>query len=41
MEEMEELWERLTEGCEGGQCGWLKDKDPAKVERVMKACKQE
>lgn len=25
-EEVDELWDRLTEGGEGGPCGWLKDK---------------
>lgn len=24
--EVDELWEKLTEGGEAGQCGWLKDK---------------
>jgi hypothetical protein len=39
MEEMEELWKKLSVGGEGGQCSLLKEKDPAKVERVMKAYK--
>jgi predicted 3-demethylubiquinone-9 3-methyltransferase (glyoxalase superfamily) len=25
-EEVDELWEKLSEGGEGGPCGWLKDK---------------
>ena len=25
-EEIDELWEKLSEGGEKGQCGWLKDK---------------
>jgi len=25
-EEVDELWEKLSEGGEKGQCGWLKDK---------------
>ena len=25
-EEVDELWESLSEGGEKGQCGWLKDK---------------
>jgi len=25
-EELDELWEKLSEGGEEGQCGWLKDK---------------
>lgn len=25
-EEIDELWDKLTEGGEGGECGWLKDK---------------
>ena len=24
--EVDELWEKLSEGGEAGQCGWLKDK---------------
>jgi predicted 3-demethylubiquinone-9 3-methyltransferase (glyoxalase superfamily) len=55
-EEVDELWEKLSEGGEKSQCGWLtdkfgvswqivptalgemmKDKDPKKSERVMKA----
>jgi predicted 3-demethylubiquinone-9 3-methyltransferase (glyoxalase superfamily) len=54
--EVDELWERLSEGGEKGPCGWLKDKfglswqivptalgemlrdkDPARSQRVMKA----
>jgi predicted 3-demethylubiquinone-9 3-methyltransferase (glyoxalase superfamily) len=54
--EIDEMWEKLSEGGEKGQCGWLKDryglswqivapgwdemlrdKDPQKSERVMKA----
>jgi predicted 3-demethylubiquinone-9 3-methyltransferase (glyoxalase superfamily) len=54
--EIDEMWEKLSEGGEKGQCGWLKDryglswqivapgwdemlrdKDPRKSERVMKA----
>jgi predicted 3-demethylubiquinone-9 3-methyltransferase (glyoxalase superfamily) len=57
--EIDELWEKLSEGGEKGVCGWLKDKyglswqvvptamgkmmkdaDPAKLERVMKAVLQ-
>ena len=55
-EEVDKYWERLTEGGQEVQCGWLKDKfglawqivptrflemvqdkDPAKVDRVMRA----
>jgi predicted 3-demethylubiquinone-9 3-methyltransferase (glyoxalase superfamily) len=25
-QEVDELWEKLSEGGEGGKCGWLKDK---------------
>jgi predicted 3-demethylubiquinone-9 3-methyltransferase (glyoxalase superfamily) len=25
-EELDELWERLSAGASGGQCGWLKDR---------------
>lgn len=25
-DEIDELWSRLTEGCEPGQCGWLTDR---------------
>jgi predicted 3-demethylubiquinone-9 3-methyltransferase (glyoxalase superfamily) len=58
-EEVDEFWEKLSEGGEKSQCGWLKDKyglswqitptiltdlmkdkDPAKAERVMKAMLQ-
>jgi predicted 3-demethylubiquinone-9 3-methyltransferase (glyoxalase superfamily) len=57
--EVDELWEKLSEGGEKGQCGWLKDKyglswqiipsvlgellrdkDPKKSQRVMKAMLQ-
>ena len=57
--EVDELWEKLSEGGEQGPCGWLKDKyglswqivpsilgkllrdkDPAKANRVMKAMLQ-
>jgi predicted 3-demethylubiquinone-9 3-methyltransferase (glyoxalase superfamily) len=57
--EIDELWEKLSEGGKKGQCGWLKDKyglswqivptgfdkmmknaDPAKSERMMKAVLQ-
>jgi predicted 3-demethylubiquinone-9 3-methyltransferase (glyoxalase superfamily) len=57
--ELDELWEKLSEGGEKSVCGWLKDKyglswqivptalgemmkdaDPAKSERVMKALLQ-
>jgi predicted 3-demethylubiquinone-9 3-methyltransferase (glyoxalase superfamily) len=58
-QEVDELWEKLSEGGEEGPCGWLKDKygvswqvvprildemirdpDPVKAERVMKAMLQ-
>ena len=58
-QEVDELWERLSQGGQPGQCGWLKDKfglswqivpialmemvqdkNPARVERVMKAMMQ-
>lgn len=58
-EEIDELWEKLSEGGEKGQCGWLKDKyglswqivptavgkmmqdkDPEKINRVMKSILQ-
>ena len=58
-EEVDEFWEKLTEGGEEVQCGWLKDKyglswqvvptiltellkdkDPAKAQRVMEAMLQ-
>jgi predicted 3-demethylubiquinone-9 3-methyltransferase (glyoxalase superfamily) len=58
-QEVDEFWEKLSEGGEKGQCGWLKDryglswqvvptvleemlrdKDPEKSERVMKAMLQ-
>jgi predicted 3-demethylubiquinone-9 3-methyltransferase (glyoxalase superfamily) len=58
-EEVDELWEKFSEGGEQGPCGWLKDRfglswqivpsvlgellrdpDPAKSQRVMKAMLQ-
>ena len=58
-EEVDEFWEKLSEGGQEGQCGWLKDKyglswqvvptvltemlkdkDPQKSQRVMKAMLQ-
>jgi predicted 3-demethylubiquinone-9 3-methyltransferase (glyoxalase superfamily) len=58
-QEVDELWEKLSQGGEEGPCGWLKDKygvswqvvprildemirdpDPVKAERVMKAMLQ-
>ncbi len=58
-QEVDELWEKLSEGGEEGPCGWLKDRygvswqvvprildemirdpDPVKAERVMKAMLQ-
>jgi predicted 3-demethylubiquinone-9 3-methyltransferase (glyoxalase superfamily) len=58
-QEVDSFWEKLSEGGEKGQCGWLKDKygvswqiaptalgeimrdkDPKKSERVMKALLQ-
>ena len=58
-QEVDEFWEKLSEGGEEGQCGWLKDryglswqvvpivltemlkdKDPQKSQRVMKAMLQ-
>jgi predicted 3-demethylubiquinone-9 3-methyltransferase (glyoxalase superfamily) len=58
-QEVDEFWERLSQGGQPGQCGWLKDKfglswqivpialmemvqdkNPARVERVMKAMMQ-
>ena len=58
-EEVDEFWEKLSEGGEESQCGWLRDKyglswqivptiltdlindkDPATVDRVMKAMLQ-
>src|SRR6266704_810616 len=35
--EVDDLWTKLSAGGARWQCGWLKDKDPVKSQRVMQA----
>jgi len=35
--EVDELWEKLSDGGRKDRCGWLQDKDPARASRVMQA----
>ena len=38
--EVDELWEKLSEGGKKERCGWLKDKDAEKSTRVLAAMLQ-